>query len=76
VLDNGHGGGASGADVDPSAEGDCSQGGSGPSAGRPADGRALGLALTQALPAPMAARGGMGGQPGSGGRWTAGMAGG
>ena len=59
LLDNGHGGGALGTGADANNDGDCSQGGSGPSAGRAGDGRALGLALTQALPAPMAARGGV-----------------
>jgi len=76
VLDNGHGGGALGTGADANTEGDSSHGASGASAARPDAGRALGLALTQALPAPMAARGGVGGQPGSGGRWRAGSPGG
>ena len=59
VLDNGHGGGALGTGADANTDGDCSQGASGASAARPDPGRALGLALTQALPAPMAARGGV-----------------
>jgi hypothetical protein len=66
-----------GTGADANTDGGCSHGGSGPSAGRPDDGRALGLALTQALPAPMAARGGVvGGQPGSGGGGGTGPAGG
>ena len=76
MLDNGHGGGALGAGADANTDGDCSHGGSGPSSGRPGDGRTLGLALTQALPAPMAARGGVRGQTGSGGRDRAALVGG
>ena len=75
-LDSGHGGGALGTGAEANTDGDCSHGGRGPSSARRGDGRTLGLALTQALPAPMAARGGVLGQPGSGGRWKAGPAGG
>lgn len=76
VLDNGHGDGALGTGADANTDGDCSQGASGASAARPDPGRALGLALTQALPAPMAARGGVGGRPRAGGRSPVGAVGG
>ncbi len=76
VLDSGHGGGDLGTGADANSDGDCSQGGSGPSSGRAEDGRVLGLALTQALPAPMAARGGVRGGPESSGRGRSGSGGG
>jgi len=77
LLDSGHGGGAFGTGADANTDGDCSHGGSGSSSARPGDGRTLGLALTQALPAPIAARGGVRGQPRSGGGGgMAGLAGG
>ena len=62
-LESGQGGGALGTGAKANTDGDCSHGGSGPSAGRVALGREDGLALSQTLPATIAWRGGVRGHP-------------